>query len=210
MPKKPIDYANGLQYKIVCKDPAITDCYNGSCVSLKDRKYHHKSCCNNPNTENYNLKVYRFIRENGGWENWTFIQLELYPCNSKPELVLRERHWFDLLKPTLNTNTPMTTPDEKKKYMTEYYADKKGKFLAKATKYREEHSAEIVAYKKQHYTDNKAKILAKSQKYYTDNKAEIDAKQKEKVMCVCGCEVVKRTLNKHQKTKKHLHNMDEL
>ena len=106
MPKNPIDYANGLQYKIVCNDPAITDCYNGSCCSFKDRKKNHKSKSNNPNCNEYNFKVYRFIRENGGWDNWTFIQLEIFPCNSKQELVAREREIFDVLKPTLNTRSP--------------------------------------------------------------------------------------------------------
>ncbi len=114
MPRKASNYQNGLQYKIVCNDPAITDCYNGSCVSLKDRKKNHKEKSLNPNCKEYNFKVYRFIRENGGWNNWTFIQMELYPCNSKQELVRREREIFDILKPTLNSCSPMLTPEEKK------------------------------------------------------------------------------------------------
>ena len=114
MPKKPIDYANGIQYKIVCNDPAITECYNGSTCSLKDRKNNHKKSCNNPEHPDHNYKVYRFIREHGGWANWEMIQIEKFPCESKQELRLREREIFDILKPTLNTNSPMTTPEKKK------------------------------------------------------------------------------------------------
>ena len=72
--------------------------------------------CNNQTSKNYNLKVYQFIREHGGFDNWTFIQLEESPCKNKQELVARERYWFDLIKPTLNSQLPMITPEEKKKY----------------------------------------------------------------------------------------------
>ena len=115
MPKKPIDYANGIQYKIVCKDPAITDCYNGSCTSFKDRKCAHKSMCNNQTSKNYNLKVYQFIREHGGWDNWTMIQLEESPCKNNQELRLREREIFDLLQPTLNMISPTADLQKRKK-----------------------------------------------------------------------------------------------
>ena len=180
MPKKPIDYANGIQYKIVCKDPAIPDCYNGSCCSFKDRKNSHKSKSLNPNSGRYNLKVYQFIREHGGWANWEMIQIEKFPCESNQELRLRERHWFDILKPTLNTNSPMITPEERKKYEVAYYAG------------------------------NKAEILEKQKEYYAGNKTEILAKNKEKMTCECGCVTTKYCLTKHRKTPKHLHNMDLL
>jgi hypothetical protein len=177
MPRKASNYQNGVQYKIVCNDPAITDCYNGSCVSLKDRKKTHKKSYTNPNSDGHNFKVYRFIRENGGWSNWTFIQLELYPCNSKPELVLRERYWFDLLKPTLNTYSPTFDVQKKKKYCAEYYVT------------------------------NKAEFLAKASQYYDQNKDEILEKNNVKVTCECGCTIRNGDLPDHKKTNKHLNLM---
>ena len=60
MPKKDIDYSNTIIYKIVCKDINNKDCFT-------KRKYRHKYCCNNPSDKGYNLYVYKFIRENGGW-----------------------------------------------------------------------------------------------------------------------------------------------
>ena len=80
-------YQNGCVYKIVCRDPEVTDCYVGSCCNFTRRKCNHKSSCHNVNNKTYNLKVYTFIREHGGWENWEMIQLKHYPCNSKRELV---------------------------------------------------------------------------------------------------------------------------
>ena len=180
MPKNPIDYANGLQYKIVCKDPAITDCYNGSTCSLKDRKCRHKSACNNPNDPEHNYKVYRFIREHGGWDNWTMVQLELSPCKNNQELRLREREIFDILKPTLNTNSPTLDVEKKKNYDVKYYADNKDEKKIYQKQYRDEH------------------------------RVEINAKKREKVKCVCGCISTKYDLNRHMKSAKHLCAMDQL
>ncbi len=195
MPKNPIDYANSLQYKIVCKDPAITDCYNGSTCSLKDRKKTHKSRCSNPNDPKHNYKVYRFIREHGGWDNWTMIQLELSPCKNKQELVLREREIFDMLMPTLNTNSPTLDVEKKKKNSVKYYADNR---------------VEITSYKKQYDADNRVEIAAKKIIYNAEHKVELSAKRKEKVKCACGCVSSKYDLNKHMKTAKHLKLMDQL
>ena len=195
MPRKASNYQNGIQYKIVCKDPAITDCYNGSCVSLKDRKKNHKNQSLNPNCKNYNLKVYRFIRENGGWDNWTMVQLELYPCNSKQELVRREREIFDILKPTLNSYSPTLDVEKMKNNMAKYANEHRVEINAKQKQYSDAHKDENSVYQKQ---------------YRDEHKTILSAKQKEKVKCACGCEVVKRTLNVHQKSKKHLNLMDLL
>jgi hypothetical protein len=199
MPRKASDYSKGIQYKIVCKDPSITDCYNGSCVSLKDRKKTHKSHSLNPNCIQYNFKVYRFIRENGGWYNWIFIQLEEFPCKSKQELVLRERYWFDLLKPTLNSYSPTLDVKKMKKTKAEY-----------SIEYNKKNKVEISTKNKQYYEEKKVEILGKQKQYSVEHKDEIAAKFKEKVTCECGCVTNKYYLSIHQKTKKHLHNMDQL
>merc|ERR1712074_213099 len=96
------NYENGTIYKIVCKDPKITDCYVGSTTSHLKRKSKHKYDCNNEKSENYNFPVYRFIRDNGGWENWEFVLLEDYPCKTKKQLNIRERFWFEKLGAKLN------------------------------------------------------------------------------------------------------------
>ena len=192
MPKNPIDYANGLQYKIVCKDPAITDCYNGSTCSLKDRKSEHKKRCNNPNYKHYNLKVYRFIREHGGWDNWTFIQLELYPCNSKPELVLREQYWFDILKPTLNSYSPTLDVQKMKNNRVAYEAT---------------HIEEIKKNKAEYFEQNKEELLSKMKEYAITHKDEIATRKKVKVTCECGCVTTKYELPRHRRNTKHLNLM---
>jgi hypothetical protein len=68
-------------YKIVCKDTAITDLYVGSTKDIKTRDSVHKSDCRSPNSGRYNLRIYKFIREHGGYENWEMVVLETVLCN---------------------------------------------------------------------------------------------------------------------------------
>lgn len=119
-------YQNGLIYKIVCNDINIKECYIGSCCNFNKRKNCHKSRCNKETDRNYNLKVYKFIRENGGWDNWSMIQIETYQCETKRELETRERYFFETLRAELNSNMPARSlaeyeqTDKRKKYKKEY------------------------------------------------------------------------------------------
>jgi hypothetical protein len=108
------DIANrvGLIYKIVCNDLNITDTYIGSCQAFRARKHKHKHDCNNPNIIRYNYKVYQFIRANGGWANFSMIQIENVIFKEKRELLTRERHWIETLGATLNSQIPNRTRQE--------------------------------------------------------------------------------------------------
>ena len=82
MPRKAIDYSKCLIYKIVCNDLSITDLYVGHTTDFSVRKNKHKSVCNNKKNKSYNLKIYQTIREHGGWENWSMILVEYFPCDN--------------------------------------------------------------------------------------------------------------------------------
>ena len=115
MPKVEMDYSKTIIYKLVCKDINITDIYIGHTTNFTKRKNQHKSNCNNPNSKNYNLFVYKFIRNNGGWENFNMIEIEKYNCNDKLEACKRERHWIEELKSILNKYIPSRTSEEYRK-----------------------------------------------------------------------------------------------
>ena len=85
-------------YKIVCNDIKVTQIYVGSTKDLKDRKRIHKYRCNTPDDEGYNTKVYKFIRNNGGWNNWEIIVILQYPCNSRSDAIIKERELYEKLK----------------------------------------------------------------------------------------------------------------
>ena len=75
MPRKPIDYGNTHFYKIVCKDTNVKSLYVGHTTDFTKRKSQHKHLCCAENDKRYNVHVYEFIRENGGWDNWDMIEI---------------------------------------------------------------------------------------------------------------------------------------
>ena len=106
------DYSKACVYKIVCKDENITDTYIGSTKNFKNRMKGHKCNCNNIKRPEYNYKVYKFIRENGGWENWEMKKICDVKCLNKYDLHKKEGDYQRELKPTLNKGIAGRTNEE--------------------------------------------------------------------------------------------------
>lgn len=103
MPKEIIDYSNTIIYKIICNDASINDVYVGHTTNFTKRKYQHKiSCANLKN----NIKIYNIIREHGGWDNWTMVEIAKYNCKDRTEARIKEQQYYEELKPTLNSCPP--------------------------------------------------------------------------------------------------------
>ena len=186
MPRTKTDYSNTIIYKIVCNDLNITDCYVGHTTNFRHRKSQHKCTCNNEKNKDYNLKIYKTIRDNGGWWKWSMIEIEKYPCNDKNEACSRERFYYEQLNSTMNTLKPMITRQELKDLNKQYKQTEKYKAVAKiyGKKHREEHK-----------------------EYY-------DKKNKEMtcivVDCPCGCNYSYKHKARHERTKRHIDNMAKL
>ena len=112
MPKKNMDWSKMVIYKICCNDLNITDIYIGHTCNLVKRRYSHKADCNKENRKNYNYKVYQFIRENGGWDNWSIIEVDKCPCLDFEEAAKIERYYIETLNATLNKVIPSRTKKE--------------------------------------------------------------------------------------------------
>lgn len=127
MPRLPIDYSKTIIYKICCKDINISEIYVGHTTDLTRRRQSHKNTCNNENNKDYNLKVYQFIRENGGWDNWSVIPIEEFPCENINQALIRERYYFEELKSSLNSDVPSRTKKEyyqiNKEHIKEYHKE---------------------------------------------------------------------------------------
>ena len=112
MPRLAIDYSNTHFYKIVCRDTTITDCYVGHTTDFKRRNTMHQTTSNNENGKGYTAYVYKFIRDNGGFENFDMILIETKFCNNSLEAKREERNYIEQLNASLNTNIPSRTHDE--------------------------------------------------------------------------------------------------
>jgi len=119
-------YLNTIIYKIICKDPNITNTYVGLTIDFKERKRQHTKNCINFKKG----KLYDFIRDNGGWDNWEMLVVENYSCLTRKEAGLREKYWYENLNANLNKNYPSRDYDK-------YYDDNRERFLEVSRSWRE-------------------------------------------------------------------------
>ena len=99
-----IDWSKCVIYKIISKDSNCDYLYIGSTIDFNRRFKEHKRKYNNEKSKKYNFKLYKFIRENGGFDNFEMIIIENFTeCKNKLELRQREQYWIDELNSKLNT-----------------------------------------------------------------------------------------------------------
>lgn len=176
MPKNAINYANTIIYKLVCNDLDIKDCYVGHTTGFTKRKALHKHN-SNENSKNSHFKVYKKIREHGGWDNWSMIEIEKFPCKDRNEACAQERYWLEKLNANLNSQIPNRSKKE----------------------YRQENKAQLSADGKKYYQENREPLLEYGKKYKLSNKVRLTQKNQ------CECGGCYTTINKsiHLNTKKH-------
>ena len=177
MPRLPINYKHSMIYKIVCRDPTITDAYIGSTTDFVSRKSKHKITCRNGKS---NLTVYRFINDHGGWENWDMILIQSFTCTTNLELHQRERHYIDELKPTLNMRKPARSAEDLSKTLLQY---------------RELHRIKHNSYSRVYNQANKVQLKAKAIARYLNAPF---------IKCPCCCQSYQKHKQvKHFTSKRH-------
>jgi len=113
-------------YLIYCKNEDVKDIYIGSTENLVKRMICHKSDCNNENSDKYNQKIYKIIRDNGNWENWEYTVLEVLECNAI-EAEKREEYYRKDLEADMNSLRAFITQEELRERKKEWYENNKFK-----------------------------------------------------------------------------------
>ena len=85
----------GTIYKIVSKIDR-TKIYVGSTWNFTRRKSEHKSDCYNKNSKKYNTTLYKYIRENGGWNEFELSIIECKNYDSSRERTIAEQYYINL------------------------------------------------------------------------------------------------------------------
>ena len=223
MPLKPVDYSNSIVYKIVCNDLDIKDCYVGSTTNFTKRKQQHKrlATCDK---ETQQLQLYSFIKENGGWSNWSMVLIDTYNCNTKLELLKIERENIELENATLNKNIPSREKKEyvkqehikeqQKEHMKNYRMNNAEKIKIKNKQYKENNKEKIAERQKEHMKNyrmnNAEKIKIKNKQYKENNKEKIAEYAKtylnRPIQCICGKIYTYKNGPRHKKSKYHIEN----
>ena len=193
MPRTPTDYSKTIIYKFVCDDLNVNQCYVGHTINMTKRKCCHKSACNNEKNKAHNLKIYKIIRQNGGWDNWNMVLVEKFPCKDSSEACKREREVYEELDAKMNMIRPYFTQEEHKKYGKEYREDHKEYYK----QYREEHKEYYKQYRKQYYQEHKADLIQIRKQYYQEHKEQ----KNEKIECeFCAKLLSRQYMPCHHKT----------
>jgi hypothetical protein len=230
------DYSQSCVYGFMKEEKMY---YVGSTYDLSNRYSGHKSHCNNENSHKYNYRIYKFMRENGGFDSFEIVKIRDCPeCKTKKELKIYERKYYDHYNPELNHYKPQLTEDElinfkeqKNETQRNDYAQNPEKYNIRNKKYREENAESVKAYRDKYREENAEKLkLSRAEntennriykeKYYEENaeklklcnekyRRENDAKIKEKFNCECGGRYSLQAKSVHKKTLKHLKYMEE-
>ena len=88
-------------YKICCKDETVQDMYIGHTINFEKRINSHMNNCKTSLT-----KVYEFIRNHGGWDNWNMVILGKYKCKNRGQAARIEWFWWNKLGGSLNSVSP--------------------------------------------------------------------------------------------------------
>jgi uncharacterized protein YjgD (DUF1641 family) len=164
--------------------------------------------------------------------NYDIILIENYNCETKEQLHSRERFYIETNNcvnkyiPTRNGKEYREDNKDKiKKYMTEYREDNEDKIKEQTKKYYDANKDKLLKqhneyrkankdkikeqqhkYNETFYESNKEKLKEKTKKYYEINKEKLS----QKVICeICKCEIRNDHKPRHNKTLRHLNNVEK-
>ena len=108
----------GIIYCIKQKETGYdSPIYIGSTKDFNMRKGTHKYNCNNPNRKCYNIKLYKYIRENDGWDNFEILEIGAVDYETEEELRVEEQKWIEDLGATLNNDKAYRSKEDRKEYV---------------------------------------------------------------------------------------------
>jgi hypothetical protein len=175
-------------YEIRPVNKELVYSYIGSTKNFRNRKHQHKRDCNNFNSTNHNIKLYQFIRDNGGFEMFEMIPLEEYECDTRIQSYIREQYFINQIDNKLNMIKAFISTEERKEY-------KKNNNIKNGKQYRKR----TVEHKREYDI-----------KYREDNQLKLQQKNKEKKLCCCGTIYTGHHLRRHELTKFHLNYLEQL
>jgi hypothetical protein len=186
-------------YKFVCKDPQITFVYVGHTTNFASRKSTHKSICNNSKNTNHNQPLYQFIRANGGWENWTMIEIKSQICKSprdaervEQDLINQEHQVLNAQKAHSGVDLSSNHPN----YHTQYRQQNRDAISIKLSQYYQQNKDTVKVKNAEYYHQNKASLIAKNVEYRYQNKDVINAKRRARYALIKSqmlCEILDKT-----------------
>ena len=153
MPRIPNDFTKEvIFYMIKCNDVELTDVYIGSTFNFINRKTQHKT-----NSFTKPFKIYQYIRDNGGWDNFNMNCVDRRVCKDMLEVRQYEQQLIEQYKASLNSIKSFRKETKQEADHLTYikYAEK---HKAKCKEYNAKNKDTIKEYQHQYRLDNAKKI----------------------------------------------------
>jgi len=197
-----MDYSNSVIYHIVCLNPDIKIKYIGSTANFQDRCWRHRDRWCDEKQQYYHYDIYKFIRDNGGIDNFEIKIIQNYPCNNGLELRIEEQRHIDLSGGVDNLLNMLNAhaSDETKNALAKGYRERHAEKLSEKHK---NYWANIKENEPEKYKAKLEKQKEKTKLYYAKNKEQIDEKQYKKINCPCGGKYIMKHKKRHLDSKKH-------
>jgi len=183
--------------------------YIGSTVNYNKRIKGHIYNCYCEAKKAYNYKVYRYIRENGGWDKCKMEIIENFECETKKDVLLREQYYINELGATLNTikSICLLTKQERDKIYSESHKEERKARDEKNTEHLKEYRKEYY-HRDPDYHRNYAKQYREQhpEKVIEQYNRRIN---REAIQCECGDMYSYQHKGRHLKTNRHVKKMKE-
>jgi len=166
---------SAVVYKITCNNSNCNDSYVGCTLEFTKRKYMHK------HQSKFNKQpIYQSMRNNGGFNNFTFNVLAILPnWETKKDYLMIEKHFIETLKPNCNNNIPLRTNKE-------WLEANKDKMKLYLQKYVKKNKQKINNYNLKWREKNRKKLADNANKWYSKNKEKVRIKNTKRINCLCG------------------------
>jgi len=170
-------------YKLIKKD-AINDdmIYIGSTEDINDRMSKHKYSCNNIKYHKYNYKVYKYIRDNGGWNEWKYEIIDEVEVALREDAGIYEGEYiikYNAINKLNDVVSGRCLNKSKNQYHKEKYERNKEKISQKGKERYERNKEDILQKCKEKYERNKEDILQRVTEYRNKNKDAINQRRRE-------------------------------
>ena len=172
------DFTNCYIYHIVDKDGIVH--YVGSTSNFNSRKSAHKYKCNTEHDPNYNLDIYRYIRDNGGFDNFDIVPIrKIENVTNKTELRIAEQDEINKNSNLKNKIGSYRSEEERIEQMREnskkWRENNPEKNIENCKKWQENNPE----YCRNWAKNNPEKVKEKNRKYREENRDKVNERQRQ-------------------------------
>jgi len=172
------DYSNCYIYYILDKDGVVH--YVGSTSNMNSRKSSHKYRCNTEHDKQHNLDIYRYIRDNGGFEKFQIVPIrKIENISNKTELRIAEQQEINKFSNLKNMIGSYISEEERAIQHNENSKKFRENNPEYDKKYYEANKEKKSEYYKKYNQENKEKVAENKRKYREANREKINEKRRQ-------------------------------